>query len=363
MSDERDTLVPPVEPLPDLTWARLERQLWQALDAPPPRTVADAPPRLARWRWPMIAAGAIAAAAAIALVWPRGSHAPLTAGAREGSAIATPSRIATAGAATELSFGDADIELAPQSTLFLGGDDRRGVDLLLERGRARFEVAHRDGRPPFIVRAGAVRITVVGTGFTVVRDGDSAQVEVTHGVVEVVAAGHRDRLVAGQLWDHGLVRTGELAVRSDVPTMVATAPAPVAPAPAAADAPATDAPTTAPTHDAPPVIAPRPPGVTASPRHAPTGPTATDPKAAFAAAAALEASAPARALAAYLDLADGASSWAAPALYAAARLAFDRGDAARARTLSARYLRSFPGGRNALDARALLERLATPSTE
>jgi len=41
MRDDRDDLVPPVEPLPDLTWARLERRLWQSLDAPP---VADTLP-------------------------------------------------------------------------------------------------------------------------------------------------------------------------------------------------------------------------------------------------------------------------------------------------------------------------------
>lgn len=45
MRDDRDDLVPPVEPLPDLTWARLERRLWQSLDAPPVAEVAPTTPR------------------------------------------------------------------------------------------------------------------------------------------------------------------------------------------------------------------------------------------------------------------------------------------------------------------------------
>jgi hypothetical protein len=40
MTDER-LPPPPVEPLPDLTWARLERQLWATLDAPVGRGAAQ----------------------------------------------------------------------------------------------------------------------------------------------------------------------------------------------------------------------------------------------------------------------------------------------------------------------------------
>ncbi|MBL8624018.1 MAG: FecR domain-containing protein [Myxococcales bacterium] len=357
MRDDRDDLVPPVEPLPDLTWARLERRLWQSLDAPATAEAAEvAPPRAARWRWPVVAATAIAAAAAVAILWPRGEdHAAQPAPLSMPTGTATPARVTSADAPTALTFGDADIQLAPRSALFLSGDDRRGVDLVLDHGRAHFEVAPRAGRAPFVVHVGAVRVTVIGTGFTVIRDGESAQVEVTHGIVEVVADGQRDRVAAGQVWDHGLLRDGTLAAAP-------TAPATFAPAIDAAPAPAIAA-------DAPPTVASAPPRTPAPPpaarveRRAPTAPAAPtvapplDPKAAFAAAAALEAQAPDRALAAYLALADAAPAWADAALFAAARLAFDRGDHARARSLAERYLRRFPHGRNALDARALLERL------
>lgn len=350
MRDDRDDLVPPVEPLPDLTWARLERRLWQSLDAPTPvEAAAVAPPRAARWRWPVVAATAIAAAAAAAILWPRGEDraaqpSPLSMPA----GTATPARVTSADAPTALTFGDADIELAPRSALFLSGDDRRGVDLVLDHGRAHFEVAPRAGRAPFVVHVGAVRVTVIGTGFTVIRDGESAQVEVTHGVVEVVADGRRDRVAAGQVWDHGLLRDGTLAA------------APAAPAPFA---PVVDAPALAIDPDARPAVASAPAPASRVERRAPAAPSSPtagpplDPKAAFAAAAALEAQAPDRALAAYLALAEAAPAWADAALFAAARLAFDRGDRARARSLAERYLRRFPHGRNALDARALLERL------
>lgn len=354
MRDDRDDLVPPVEPLPDLTWARLERRLWQSLDAP---TVAApvAPPRAARWRWPVVAATAIAAAAAVAILWPRGDdHGAQPSPLSMPTGTATPARVTSAEAPTALTFGDADIQLAPHSALFLSGDDRRGVDLVLDHGRAHFEVAPRGTRAPFVVHVGAVRVTVIGTGFSVVRDGESAQVEVTHGIVEVVADGRRDRVAAGQVWDHGLLRDGTLAAAPPAP------PAPATFAPAI-EAPIADraGPTVASAPARPPV-APSPPRVERTTPAAPAPPAVAaplDPKAAFAAAAALETQAPDRALAAYLALADAAPAWADAALFAAARLAFDRGDHARATTLAERYLRRFPHGRNALDARALLERL------
>jgi hypothetical protein len=72
--------------------------------------------------------------------------------------------------------------------------------------------------------------------------------------------------------------------------------------------------------------------------------------------AALEATSPDAALSGYLALARGTSRWAAPALFAAARLAADRHDV-RAPTLLGIYLQRFPGGANVTDAQQLLSRL------
>lgn len=310
-SDRERLPPPPVEPLPDLSWARLERQLWQTLDAP---SAAATPPRrrrLGRWRISLIAAGALAAAAAIAIAWSRDAAAPSQQLVTPSSAV-QPSRIATTDAATQVTFGDAELRVAPHSTLLVGGDDRRGVELYLERGTSTFEVAPRAGRAPFVVRAGAVRITVVGTVFTVARDGDEVQVAVARGTVEILANGRLDRVSAGLLWNRDGVRPG-------------TIPDPV------------------------PDRRPDP-----SPSPTPIG----DPKAAFEAAAALESADPVAAIAAYRRLATGSGPWAANALYAAARLALDRGDRATASTLARDYLTRFPRGANAPDARALLDLLS-----
>ena len=61
-------------------------------------------------------------------------------------------------------------------------------------------------------------------------------------------------------------------------------------------------------------------------------------------------------MAGYLALSKGSSRWAQVALYAAGRLAADR-DEPRATTFLEIYLRRFPHGKNADDARQLLARL------
>src|SRR5207253_201949 len=102
-------------------------------------------------------------------------------------------------------------------------------------------------------------------------------------------------------------------------------------------------------------------GAPATSRHAPPPqppPSPLDDAARrFADAAAHEASDPQASLAVYARLAAGDGPWAANALYAAARLRYDRRDDTTARALLTEYLRRFPHGGNAADARALLERL------
>jgi TolA-binding protein len=76
----------------------------------------------------------------------------------------------------------------------------------------------------------------------------------------------------------------------------------------------------------------------------------------FESARRLEASDPVAALDQYLAMARGDDSWAANALFAAARLELEQGHAAEARTLLTVYLERFPTGSNADDATALLRR-------
>lgn len=57
-------------------------------------------------------------------------------------------------------------------------------EVWLDRGEAYFEVTHREGRP-FVVHAGSRTVTVLGTKFSVRRDGDKVTVSVVEGRVRV----------------------------------------------------------------------------------------------------------------------------------------------------------------------------------
>jgi hypothetical protein len=319
---------PPVEMLSDIAWARVERELWTALDkeqadapgAPAPVRAGVTPRASSRRAWLGYAIGGVVVAAAAAVlfaVWPSTNgrvHSDL------------PSRVATAAAPTTVSFGDAEITVAPESTLMLTGAPARGVAIVLERGSARFAVSPRQGRPPFVVHAGAVDVRVVGTEFTVARSGDAARVDVTHGEVEVVAHGRRAYVRAGETWDSS--RDREAATRSSA---AISNPGDVAAARTLSDEPV-----------APSKAAPEPEPV--------------DPRAAYEAAAALEPTDPDAALAAYRQLARGRGPWSANALYAAARLA-ENTDPALALSLAKQYQRRFPRGANVEDAAAMTSRL------
>ncbi|GGF71808.1 histidine kinase [Azorhizobium oxalatiphilum] len=83
------------------------------------------------------------------------------------------------------------VTLADGSVITLGADSaiatdlaegRRGVTLLA--GEAFFEVA-RDASRPFVVRAGGVDVTVLGTAFDVSLSSAATEVELAHGVVSV----------------------------------------------------------------------------------------------------------------------------------------------------------------------------------
>jgi transmembrane sensor len=84
------------------------------------------------------------------------------------------------------------IRLADGSALVLARDSlalvkytRRVRSLTIERGEAYLEVRHQRDRP-FEVQAAAVRVTAVGTAFSVSRASDRVTVTVTEGSVDVV---------------------------------------------------------------------------------------------------------------------------------------------------------------------------------
>lgn len=162
-------------------WALAERA-WlaggDALDRPLPR---PANRNRNRRRW----GAALAACLALALAAPEirvrlAADEVTPSGGGRALTLADGSRVTLAG----------DSALAAE----LGADARR---LQLLRGAAYFEVAADPARP-FTVAAGAVTVTVRGTGFAVARGDAETTVAVAHGRVEVATDGRTTVLNGGE---------------------------------------------------------------------------------------------------------------------------------------------------------------------
>ena len=96
-----------------------------------------------------------------------------------------------------LADGSTAVPLDGSTEIELVEDRPERVGLSLARGRGRFEVTPRPGRP-FTVRAGEVTVTVVGTAFTVERVADRVGVAVQRGTVRVDWATGSALVTAGQ---------------------------------------------------------------------------------------------------------------------------------------------------------------------
>ena len=112
MSEDPKLGPPPVEPLSDVAWARVERGLWARMDAAPEPVHAE--PSRRRWLW--VAAPLVAAMAIVFLVTRDRSddHPP--------PEIADVRVVAPATASTTATFDDAHIELAPASAVVMRRD-------------------------------------------------------------------------------------------------------------------------------------------------------------------------------------------------------------------------------------------------
>lgn len=320
---------PPIEKLSDISWQRIERDLFRKLEKEPP--VKAAPPAPNRRRAFTIAASALATAAAGVAIWLLVSNGPNPAPDSE------LSRLVTASSPSSITVGDASITAAPHTAVLVGYGESAGAQLVLERGAVHCAVPPRHGRKPFVVVAGEVRVEVVGTIFSVERIGDSARVVTERGVVKVTEAGVVHHVAAGESWPAETAAASKPEPRENV----AAEPKPE---------PVTEAAPSRPhrARSKPEVRHP------AQPEATPAEPT---PKERYAAAARLESSDPAAALAIYRRLVREGGPWAANALFAQGRLELDRGNKARARSLLERYLRRYPSGLNARDARSLLRQL------
>lgn len=152
------------------------------------------PPQPAIGRRALVGAGAMAAAAAIAVV-----VAPQFAAADTETYVTAKGEHRT----VELADGSRiDLNGGTRLTVTLARDARRVV---LEQGQAVFDVAHGPDRP-FTIAAGDRTVRVVGTQFDVRRLDGKLSVTVARGAVEVRpadgAAGKSYRLHPGQRLDH-----------------------------------------------------------------------------------------------------------------------------------------------------------------
>ena len=164
-----------------------------------------------RWWLPT----AIAASIALAFGVQQFAGAPSPAPTRD----AAPQQIATNVYATPVG-GKRLVGLADGSRIQLNTQSkvrtaftRERREVWLDRGEAFFEVAHRGGQP-FIVHAGDRQITVLGTKFSVRRDGDKVVVTVLEGRVRV------DEMEDNRATRSSIIVGGDIALAEGAATLV-----------------------------------------------------------------------------------------------------------------------------------------------
>jgi hypothetical protein len=317
-----------VEPLSDQRWSRIERSLMERLEAESNASKRTVEPRrrLGGRAWLVAAAlvGVVGGATVAFVSMP------------QRVAVEQPSRITTGPTASHLALSGLTLDVEPESAVVVGAETPQGMLIVVDRGSIVCEVAPRPSDAPLIVQAGATRVRVVGTRFSVARLGESARVKVSHGVVEVSASGLSARVHAGEEWPAD---------------EVASAPPVGSPSEAEAQPNGADRDLAPPERAASSKVKGRSSPVVAA------APASPSPQEVFEQATVLERSDPARASELYGTLESGAGSWAQNALYARGRLEASRGNRAEARRLLEQYLERFPNGSNAEDARAVLRRL------
>jgi hypothetical protein len=328
-----------VEPLSEQRWSRIERSLVSRLALEPRAETRDTPRAASRWgRRSWLVAAALAGVLVAAVL--------VASSSSERVVAEQPSRITTGASASHLALSGLSLDVEPESAVVVGPETPQGLLIVVDRGTVVCQVAPRPHDAPVIVQAGAARVRVVGTRFSVTRLGESARVTVDEGVVEVSSRGGSVRVRAGERWP------------SDATPALAAEPAVV---PNAVQRPHPEdrgRGTSPPLRSASPPVKGRA-GTEAAvlesaEREASPAPSR---QALFEEATLLERSDPERAARLYANLQSGGDSWAQHALYAWGRLEATRGNRGEARRLLERYLERFPKGSNAEDARTVLTRL------
>lgn len=182
-------------PESDVRRERVEKKLFEQLAAVRvvERAEAVIPPERVRRMPVLVAGGALAAAAVIALVVLRGSGST-------GAEIPAPSRVVTPiGGTSQVTLPGALIEAQSDTSVEVLHGPGGAITLIVARGAVECDVEPRADRPPFKVIAGDVTVEVVGTRFTVAR-APTPRVDVARGKVRVTAPGGQWLVEAGEVW-------------------------------------------------------------------------------------------------------------------------------------------------------------------
>ncbi len=180
---------------------------------PPGRPLRRLGARLAIPRAGPVLSGAIAATLALAVglgfyAWQIVPVAPVP--------VRTVALRTHVGAQRSVVLGDGSRIEMNTATLLRTTERPGGREVWLDRGEAFFDIAHRTDQP-FVVHAGARTVTVLGTQFSVRRDGDTVTVAVLSGRVRVADA------VPTASSRAALIGAGDIAITKPQGTLVAVA--------------------------------------------------------------------------------------------------------------------------------------------
>jgi transmembrane sensor len=129
--------------------------------------------------------------------------------------LAGQTAVALESARTMTLSDGSEVELLTGGALGLSLAETNEMVLVLERGRASFDVSKRPSRR-FVVKADDIDVRVIGTKFMVRREGREVEVEVERGIVEVREGDVVHRLVKGERWVRGVARAEAPAVVEEV---------------------------------------------------------------------------------------------------------------------------------------------------
>jgi ferric-dicitrate binding protein FerR (iron transport regulator) len=180
---------PPVEPLSDVAWARVERDVFARMpegtitSAASSRSVGAEP----RAKWPWLAVPLAAAAAAMVAFYSRGVDPAQSVTA---AAQPEPARVVAGSSPSAVTFGDGHVMLEAQSAMTIAPNT-----VTLEYGAASFEVGE-----SFAVTAGDLTVKAADARFRVARTAEHAEADVERGTVELRYHGKLITLHAHQRW-------------------------------------------------------------------------------------------------------------------------------------------------------------------